>query len=163
MVETSRIAGENLFANCEVCLLIVLRLIHLLSFKIKRKLPVSAAIERALSIEAHPLRPDRKEDDMSSAIDTTNLAVKDLSMLKAVLYGYGYRGDISVSPDNELRIAARLIIRLFHQGFREPAQLSDALHRNFDRPKTRQHIFYFSGMHRYAVQGITPLAERRIH
>jgi hypothetical protein len=100
---------------------------------------------------------------MSSKIDTANLEAKDLKMLKKVLVSCGFRGDILGSLTGERNIAAELVLRLFRQGLREPAQLADALHRNFDKPGSEPNVIHFSGLHRYAVQGVTPLRGRRVH
>ncbi|MBB3595153.1 hypothetical protein FHX08_005563 [Rhizobium sp. BK529] len=98
---------------------------------------------------------------MSSTIDTTNLKAKDLKMLDGVLAACGYTGTISGNPKGELNVAAKLIIRLFRQGLRQPAQLADALYRNFDRPGMQPNVINFPGRHREAVQGITP--KSRVH
>lgn len=88
---------------------------------------------------------------MSSKIDTTNLKAKDLKMLNEVLVGCGYKGAISGRAKGELNIAAKLIIRLFRQGLQQPAQLADALYRNFDRPGMQPKVIQFPGLLRNAV------------
>ncbi|QFY59242.1 hypothetical protein FZ934_01555 [Rhizobium grahamii] len=100
---------------------------------------------------------------MSSTIDTTNLSAKDLKMLNGVLASCGYSDNISGSLTDELNVACKLIIRLFHQGIREPAHLAGALHRNFGKPLAALNSIYVKGLHRYAIQGITPLRGRRVH
>jgi hypothetical protein len=100
---------------------------------------------------------------MSSTIDTTSLATKDLKMLNGVLASSGYSGDISRSLTGELNVASKLIIRLFYQGIREPAHLVGALERNFGKPLRAPNSIHVTGLHRYATQGITPLRGRRIH
>lgn len=100
---------------------------------------------------------------MSSTIDTTNLPAKDLKMLNGVLASCGYSGNISGSLTGELNVACKLIVRLFHQGIREPAHLAGALHRNFGKPLAALNSIHVTGLHRYAVQGITPLRGRRVH
>jgi len=100
---------------------------------------------------------------MSSTIDTTSLATKDLKMLNGVLASSGYSGDISRSLTGELNVASKLIIRLFYQGIREPAHLVGALERNFGKPLRAPNSILVTGLHRYATQGITPLRGRRIH
>jgi hypothetical protein len=122
----------------------------------------SAAIERALPIEARELRPDWKEDNMSSEINTANLKSKDLKMLQEVLVSCGYKGKISANPEGEFIVAARLIIKLFHRGLREPVQLANALRRNFGSSQKGANVINFSGPHRDAVPGVTPPG-RRVH
>lgn len=100
---------------------------------------------------------------MSSTIDTTSLATKDLKMLNGVLASSGYSGDISRSLTGELNVASKLIIRLFYQGIRDPAHLVGALERNFGKPLRAPNSIHVTGLHRYATQGITPLRGRRIH
>lgn len=100
---------------------------------------------------------------MSSKIDTTNLKAKDLKMLNEVLAVCGYTGTISGNPKGELNIAAKLIIRLFRQGLRQPAQLADALYRNFDRPGMQPNVIDFPGVHREAAPGVTRVNRRRVH
>ncbi|TCR95975.1 hypothetical protein [Rhizobium sp. BK418] len=100
---------------------------------------------------------------MSSKIDTTNLKEKDLKMLNEVLVACGYTGTISGNPEVELNIAAKLIIRLFREGLRQPAQLADALYRNFDRPGMQPNVIHFRGVHRESVGGTTPISRPRVH
>jgi len=121
-----------------------------------------AAIERALPIEAVKLRPDRKEDLMSSEISTSHLETEDLTMLQGILVSCGYTGNISVHSDGHMNAAAKLLIKLFREGVKDPAQLANALHRNFDMTDTGSKILPFSGLHRYAVYGVTPQG-RRVH
>jgi hypothetical protein len=54
-------------------------------FVVESRLTALAAIERALPIEAVKLRPDRKEDLMSSKISTSHLETEDLTMLQGIL------------------------------------------------------------------------------
>jgi hypothetical protein len=88
---------------------------------------------------------------MSSEINTANLESKDLKMLQEVLVSCGYKGKISGNPEGEFGVAARLIIKLFHQGLREPAQLANALSRNFGSSQNGANVVNFSGPHRDAV------------
>lgn len=139
-----------------------LRRIYLLSSAIERRLKSSAAIERALPIEALKLRPNRKEDNMSSEINTANLKSKDLKMLQEVLVSCGYKGKISANAGREFIVAATLIIRLFHQGLREPVQLANALRRNFRSSQKGAEVINFSGPHRVVFPEMTPPG-RRVH
>jgi len=100
---------------------------------------------------------------MSSTIDITSLATKDMKMLNGVLASSGYSGNISRSVTGELNVASKLIIRLFFQGIREPAHLAGALERNFGKPMSAPRSIHITGLHRYATQGITPLKGRSIH
>ncbi|MET3858860.1 hypothetical protein [Rhizobium sp. OAE497] len=100
---------------------------------------------------------------MSSTIDTTSLATKDMKMLNGVLASSGYSGNITRSVTGELNVASKLIIRLFFQGIREPAHLAGALERNFGKPMRAPRSIHVTGLHRYATQGITPLKGRSIH
>ena len=99
---------------------------------------------------------------MSSEINTANLKSKDLKMLHEVLVSCGYEGKISGNSQREFIVAARLIIKLFHQGLREPVQLANALRRNFGSSQKGANVIYFSGPHRDAVPEVTP-PERRAH
>ncbi len=97
---------------------------------------------------------------MSSEINTANLNSKDLKMLQEVLVSCGYKGKTSVNPEGEFIVAAKLIIKLFHQGLREPVQLANALRRNFGSRQKGANVINFSGPHRDAVQGVTPPGPR---
>ncbi|GEM_PF-1518375 len=99
---------------------------------------------------------------MSSEINTANLKSKDVKMLQEVLVSCGYKGKMSANPGREFMVAARLIIRLFHQGLREPVQLANALRRNFGSSQKGADVINFSGPHRDAVPEVTP-PERRAH
>ncbi|MBB3447336.1 hypothetical protein [Rhizobium sp. BK379] len=99
---------------------------------------------------------------MSSEINTANLKSKDVKMLQEVLVSCGYKGKMSANPGREFMVAARLIIRLFHQGLREPVQLANALRRNFGSSQKGADVINFSGPHRDAVLEVTP-PERRAH
>jgi len=100
---------------------------------------------------------------MSSTIDTTSLAAKDMKMLNRVLASGGYSGNISESLTGELNVASKLIIRLFYQGMRDPCHLAGALERNFGKPLKTPNQIYVTGLHRYALQGVTPLTGRTAH
>src|SRR4051812_37512558 len=88
-----------------------------------RLLAVVNGEEAIVALEGRPhrleLRPDRKEDSMSSEISTAYLENKDLKMLQEVLVSCGYKGKISANTEREFTVAAKLIIKLFHQGLRE--------------------------------------------
>lgn len=84
---------------------------------------------------------------MSSEINTAYLENKDLKMLQEVLVSCGYKGKISANPKGEFTVAAKLIIKLFHQGLREPVQLANALRRNFDISQKGANVIKFSRPH----------------
>jgi hypothetical protein len=96
---------------------------------------LSAAFEAGSAAKGLALRPDRKEDVMSSEISTQNLTDDNMNMLRAVLSDAGYTDDILLKQPRRFNLAAKLMIRLFREGTTVPADFTIQLDRHFGNPK----------------------------
>ncbi|KQV79271.1 hypothetical protein [Rhizobium sp. Root1220] len=88
---------------------------------------------------------------MSSEHPSKSLTAANLDLLRKVLTKAGYTGEFLL--DGPTDVAAKLLIRLFQSGVRDPAVLKTELERRFGRPEKK--VFLTSGLHRLAIRGIS--------
>lgn len=90
---------------------------------------------------------------MSSNRSTTFPTSEDLDMLRRVLKDEGYTDSIFSDPRTS-GIAGMLLIRLFQEGVRNPAELANQLMLHFGRPDPGAVSSAASPLHRFAIQGL---------
>jgi hypothetical protein len=90
---------------------------------------------------------------MSSNRSTKFPTNEDLDILRRVLKDEGYTDSIFSDPRTS-GIAGMLLIRLFQEGVRNPAELANQLVLHFGRPDPDAIPPAASPLHRFAIQGL---------
>lgn len=94
---------------------------------------------------------------MSSTANPTPRLTQVRRMLKRVVDDGGYAPDTSMNGKRARRVAARLLIKLFRGGIASPIQLESELKKQLRESMLPRHE-KVTALHRYAVQGLPPVA-----